>query len=218
MTEYQSANIEKLAEALCKAQAIMEGARKENSNPFHKSKYADLESIWSACRGPLTENGLSIVQTVDYKEEKITLITSLIHASGQWMRSFYPIIPVKQLKKDEGGHFISSVDPQSIGSAITYARRYSLAAMVGLYQVDDDAEEAMRPYREQEEKNPREISDKQRNFLTSLSQNDLEGTQRICAQLKVKSIWEVPADQVAGVINWFNVRKKEKENGSARVA
>lgn len=121
----KSEQINELAKALSAAQGAMEGAKKDTVNPFFKSRYADLGSVWEAIRGPLSKNGLSVVQTVDDTK----LITTLMHSSGQWIDSSYPISA-----KD--------ATPQAIGSAMTYARRYALAAIVGVYQTDDDAEAA----------------------------------------------------------------------------
>lgn len=126
----QSVEIKDLATALAKAQAEIKGAVKDASNPFFKSNYADLQSVWDACRLPLSKNGLSVAQTTDIVGERLVLVTTLLHSSGQWIRGALPVEPVKR-------------DPQGMGSAITYARRYALAAMVGIYQTDDDAEVAM---------------------------------------------------------------------------
>lgn len=125
-----SETINELATALAKAQGVMGGALKDAANPFFKSKYADLESVWSACRKALSDNALAVMQTTDWvPEQGVRIITTLVHSSGQWMRGVLPI-----LAKDQ--------TPQGTGSAITYARRYALAAMVGVYQTDDDAEAA----------------------------------------------------------------------------
>lgn len=121
--------LDKLACALAKAQGSITGARKDSANPFFKSKYADLASCWDACRKPLSENGLAIIQIPEVGIEFVSIMTLLVHESGQWIRSRLPMKP-----KD--------FSPQSLGSTITYARRYALAAMVGLAQTDDDAESA----------------------------------------------------------------------------
>ena len=126
----QSSDIGKLVEALSKAQALMKGASKDSTNPFFKSKYADLSSVWNACREPLTSNNLAIIQTTDEKDGSIEVITTLAHSSGQFIRGRLPIKPVKN-------------DPQGIGSAISYARRYGLSSIVGIIQEDDDGESAM---------------------------------------------------------------------------
>jgi hypothetical protein len=127
----QSQDVKDLFTALSKAQGEIRGALKDSSNPFFKSKYADLESVWEACRPSLVKNGLSVAQTTEYIEGAgICVVTTLGHTSGQWIKGSLPIMAKSQ-------------DPQGVGSAITYARRYALAAIVGVVQVDDDAEAAM---------------------------------------------------------------------------
>ena len=125
----QSETIGALATALSKAQADITGALKDSSNPFFKSKYADLASCWDACRKQLAANGLAVIQTTDVTDSGVVLVTTLAHSSGEWMRGVLPIVA-----KDSG--------PQAQGSGVTYARRYALAAIVGLAQIDDDAEAA----------------------------------------------------------------------------
>src|SRR5476649_619116 len=113
--------INELAAALAKAQSVMEGAKKDANNPFYKSRYADLESVWSACRKALTDNGLSVIQRGIIVDGTYLMETSLFHSSGQWVTGLTPV----KAKDDT---------PQAMGSAITYAGRYGLAAMVGVYQ------------------------------------------------------------------------------------
>ena len=127
----QSDSIGALAAALSKAQADITGALKDSSNPFFKSKYADLASCWDACRKQLAANNLAVIQTiyVHWESGQTMLATTLVHSSGEWIRSDLPV-----LAKD--------LSPQAQGSGITYARRYALAAIVGLAQIDDDAEAA----------------------------------------------------------------------------
>lgn len=137
----QSESIAALAAALSKAQASITGALKDSANPFFKSKYADLASCWDACRKPLTDNGLAVIQTIEAGEGRAVLVTTLCHASGEWIKSYCPI-----LTKDDS--------PQALGSAITYSRRYALAAMVGLAQIDDDAEAAQGRHKVSAPQNP----------------------------------------------------------------
>ena len=126
----QSIEIGELAGALAIAQGSITGALKDSANPFFKSKYADLASVWDACRDSLSKNGLAVVQVASTSETGAAVITTtLCHKSGQWMRGSISLMPVKS-------------DPQGMGSAYTYARRYALAAMVGVAQVDDDANAA----------------------------------------------------------------------------
>ncbi len=126
----QSDQINELAEALSKAQGVISGALKDSSNPFFKSSYADLHSVMACAREPLAANGLSVVQPTAVIDGQLCLITMIMHKSGQWLKSVVPLILVKQ-------------DPQSVGSAITYYRRYSYSALVGIAQMDDDGESAM---------------------------------------------------------------------------
>jgi hypothetical protein len=125
----QSESIAALAAALSKAQSAITGALKDSANPFFKSKYADLAACWDACRSQLAANNLAVIQTTEVTGAGTVLVTTLAHSSGEWMRGYLPV-----LTKDAG--------PQGQGSGLTYARRYALAAMVGLAQIDDDGEAA----------------------------------------------------------------------------
>ena len=125
-----SVKIESLAAALCKAQSEMGGAVKDSSNPFFKSKYADLTSVIKAIKQPFADNGLAYTQFPVSSEQGVGVVTRLMHSSGEWIEHEY-ILPL--VKKD----------PQAAGSAITYARRYALQAMAGIPTADDDAESAM---------------------------------------------------------------------------
>lgn len=125
--DLQSPEIGKLAEALSKAQGEIRGAVKDSTNPFFKAGYADLASVWEAIRGPFSKNALSVTQTTYVTEKGLWLITTLMHSSGQWQRGMMPIYALKP-------------EPQALGSAMTYARRYGLAAIAGVAQIDDDGE------------------------------------------------------------------------------
>jgi hypothetical protein len=126
----KSETIGKLALALSKAQAKITGALMDSSNPFFKSKYADLASVMDAIRIPFSENELAVTQLIEEKDGKHFLITMLMHSSGEYVTSSYPLV-IKDLN-----------NPQSIGSVVTYARRYNLAAVAGVAQIDDDGEAA----------------------------------------------------------------------------
>lgn len=123
----QSPSITELAKALIKTQLELKKAKRTQVNPFYKSKYADLAEIWEACREPLNKNALAICQTIDTEGEKTYLETMLLHESGEWISGRLPLL-------------LTKLDPQGQGSAITYARRYSLTAIIGMAEVDDDAE------------------------------------------------------------------------------
>ncbi len=124
-----SPTIGQLALALSKAQSQIEGAVKGSVNPAFRSKYADLAAVWDACREHLCANHLSIAQCPSTTDGVVAVTTMLMHESGEWLSSTVSAIP-----KDSG--------PQAVGSVISYLRRYALAAVVGLTQVDDDGEAA----------------------------------------------------------------------------
>jgi hypothetical protein len=129
-----SEQIGELAAALAKAQAEMEGASKDSANPFFKRKYADLSSVRAACVPYLSKHGLAVVQspsitiTTEFGAG-VTVETRLLHASGQWMAGTLSC----QVK---------DASPQSVGSAITYLRRYALQSFAGVAPEDDDGEAA----------------------------------------------------------------------------
>ncbi|MBP2660324.1 MAG: superfamily protein [Firmicutes bacterium] len=137
----RSEQTNELAVSLAKVQGSITHAVKDSENPFHKNKYADLASVWEACRKQLAENGLSIVQLPDGLEDGCLILdTTMLHTSGQWISSRIKMPLQKQ-------------DPQGYGSTLTYARRYALAAMVGVYQDDDDANEGTIPKSQSKQQN-----------------------------------------------------------------
>ena len=130
-----------LAKALSLAQGKMSHAIKDSTNPFYKSKYADLESVIDAAKKPLEENGLSVSQGGDYKYDQWVIVTKLSHSSGQWIETYCPILANKQ-------------DAQGFGSGITYARRYAYAAIIGISQSDDDGALAVQSTHKETIKSP----------------------------------------------------------------
>lgn len=144
MFRLHSDHIDQICTALAKAQQSFGVARKDKDNPFTKSKYASYESMRKVCQDTLSENGLSICHQLSVVEGKRAMVTNLLHTSGQWLRSILNLST-----KDES--------PQSVGSAITYAMRYSLAAMLAIPcgdREDDDGEQAQAPYREPRQYDP----------------------------------------------------------------
>lgn len=121
-----SPEIKDLAAAMAKFQAELKPAIKGNTNPYFKSRYADLQACWDCCREALVKNGLSVVQgSRESNGEIVTVDTRLMHASGQWIESSLTMKPAK-------------ADPQGVGSAVTYARRYALSAILGIVADEDD--------------------------------------------------------------------------------
>lgn len=118
-----------LTKALCKAQSEMSGAKKNKVNPYFKSNYSTLSSVFEALKEPFGDNGLSVSQTMDILPNGRTVLeTTIFHESGCFINS-------KMLLPDIN-------DPQKMGSAITYFRRYSLMAIAGIPAEDDDGNSA----------------------------------------------------------------------------
>jgi hypothetical protein len=125
-----SESIKELAVALAKAQGALEGAKKDSTNPHFKSQYADLASCVAALKTAFPQHGLSYVQFVCTGDSGVGVETMLMHSSGEWMRGDPFFLPVVK------------ADAQAFGSALTYARRYSLSAITGLSAADDDGNAA----------------------------------------------------------------------------
>lgn len=123
-----SQTIGKLTVALAKAQGEIEAAKKDSLNPHFRSKYADLASVRDAIQAALSKHGIAYVQFPEGGPDTVT-ITTILACGDEWMRASYEMRPAK-------------ADPQGMGSAITYARRYALAAAVGVAPEDDDGNAA----------------------------------------------------------------------------
>lgn len=124
-----SESIAAIGAALAKAQGVMAGASKDKTNPHFKSAYADLASVWDACREALSVNGLAVLQPASADGPAVTVNTILLHSSGEWFSEALTMTAQQNT-------------PQGIGSCITYARRYALASMVGIAPEDDDGNAA----------------------------------------------------------------------------
>ena len=128
-----SESIKTISPALLAAQRAIESASKASTNPFFKSKYADLPTVIASVKPALNDNNIVFLQVVGHNSEGATLTTRLLHESGEWIEDTAPIVC-----KD-------AADPQKVGSGLTYMRRYALSAMVGLPAEDDDGNAAAKP-------------------------------------------------------------------------
>jgi hypothetical protein len=181
----KSDSIKELATALAKAQSEMNMASLSSTNPFFKSKYADFGEIVKSSRPALTKNGLSVVQPICIEGDYQVLETILLHSSGEWISSKIKINPPKQ-------------DVQSLGSYITYLKRYSYASLVGVITGDDDdAEEAMYETRNSNHKpqtytNEPTISQDQLDELEQELEGYLDIAQQVLFGLKINSLSKMP--------------------------
>ena len=123
-------DINEVAVALTAAQKQIETPKQDSINPHFKSKYAGLQSVLDAVIPALNAHDIALTQQTKWENERLLVVTKLIHKSGQYIESVYPVLPIQDT-------------PQGYGSALTYARRYSLSAIVGVAsEPDDDANEA----------------------------------------------------------------------------
>ncbi len=139
-----STTIQKLAAAMVAAQVEMENAHKDTTNPHFGKTYASLPAVIDATRPVLNKYGLAVIQLPGFEDGVATLETILTHESGEWLSGV-------------SGAPIQKKDPQGVGSALTYLRRYSLAALCGIGQDDDDGIAASRkpPEKAKEPKEPK---------------------------------------------------------------
>ena len=126
--EHQSAEVDKIFAAVVALQSEINNPKK--SKQGHGYKYAELAQIIELSREPLATNGLAVAQYCTAIDGQNYLVTQMIHLSGQWLRGYYPL---------EKAGMRAVNDAQQMGAAMTYARRYNLAAMLGVAQEDDDA-------------------------------------------------------------------------------
>lgn len=175
-----SEQIGELAAAMSKAQAVMEGASKGKVNPAFKSKYADLASVWDACRDALTSNGLAVMQFPgEMVDNRMTMTTVITHSGGQWMSDTLSIP-------------LTKVDAQGYGSATSYARRYALAAVVGVCPEDDDGNAASTPKREAA---PSVITPAQLAELQKLASEAKTDLVAFCDYYKIEALPDLPANR-----------------------
>lgn len=125
----KSETITDIAKALSKFQSEVSDPERTKENAFLKAKYVTLDSLLQAVRPVLADNGLSFLQIPSTAKDEVTVVTMLLHNSGEWFESDPFTLPL--MKKD----------PQGVGSVVTYARRYSLSSILGVaWDEDDDAQ------------------------------------------------------------------------------
>lgn len=190
INQQMSPTIGALAEALSKAQGSFEHAKKTANNPFFKSKYANLADLIDAAKPHLMANGLCVTQITF--GNPIMLVTILAHSSNEWIRGEYPVTPVKN-------------DPQGMGSALSYARRYTYAAVTGLATEDDDgagaSDTVVTP-----------VTDKQIAEITKLLSESGADKEKFLKFFEAKEIGELTSLNFQSAIDMLNARKKGKQD------
>lgn len=196
----EDTKMKNIATALVKAQKDFAPALKSNNNPFFKSKYADLSVCIESVIDSLHNNGIALIQKNHDCENGIKVETILLHESGEQFSG--GILHVPAIKND----------PQAYGSALTYARRYSLMATCGIAPEDDDGNAASKP---KESTAPKQVETPKPVSLITMDQvaeiqalaNDA-GVElsAICAACKVDSLNKIPSTMFASVIKKLNAK------------
>jgi len=215
MESSQSPEIDKLAGAIVRAQVKLMPAKKDATNPFFHSKYADLSSVWTALL-PFRNEEIAITQSpMESPDGHILLETQLTHSSGQWMRSCLKM----RVAKD---------DPQGAGSALTYARRYALGCMTGLVtEEDDDGNSASIKHSAQiDAAAPRGGQRSQVGALLPRTEPELANHVKSCApvakwvvpfgKMKGQPISDVSDDDVDYLLRYYTTKLQDAANATSR--
>jgi hypothetical protein len=191
-----SESMKAIAPALLAAQKATEFAKKDATNPHFKNKYADLPAVIEAVKPALNAAGIVYIQTASPSDDnRLHLTTMLMHESGEWISDTLVMPLPKQ-------------DPQGYGSAMTYARRYALAAITGVYQDDDDGNAASgpatRPTQAQNDAAPAESQATEADAMIVAQMNAAATVPDL-----VKLMNGLAADQKRLVTQHFNQRMSE---------
>lgn len=188
-----SDSISKIAPALLAAQKAITFAAKDATNPHFRNKYADLPAVVDAVKPALNEAGITFLQSATPSESddsKLHLVTRLLHSSGEWIEDTLVMPLPKQ-------------DPQGYGSAMTYARRYALAAITGLYQDDDDGNAGSGVARKAEEITKSQME----GFFSDIKKcESLEELLKVGDAIGAKPLTETQRVEIASV---YSKRKRE---------
>jgi len=198
-----SDQINEITAAMSKAQGEMPSAPKNCKNPHYKSKYADINSCLDACREVLKSHNLAIFQSnVSDENGRFYVVSTLGHPSGQWFKSYTPLLIVKN-------------DSQGFGSAMTYARRYGLCALLGITLDEDDDGNASSPYSTNKDPAPVPKINKQESdaIIKKLDLVDAELKESIKGFLKtnnVSDVKDIPSTMLKSIMTALdeNIAKK----------
>lgn len=194
----QSESIAKLAAALVKAQAEVENATKDSRNPHFKSGYASLASVIDTTKPVLSKYGLAVVQMPGFSDGLATLDCRLVHESGEWIEG-------------TAGAPLQKNDPQGVGSALTYLRRYSLAALTGITQEDDDGNAASRAVPTMEY-----LSEFQAKDIHARIKATGSDEKKFLAHMRALSVERIPANAYETAVRALDA--KAAANGAPKAA
>ena len=203
----KSEQLNELFAALSKAQGEICNAKKDSVNPFFKSKYADLAEVLNVSKEALASNDLCVTQMPSYCVETgvVTVTTIIGHSSGQWVESEMDAVAEK-------------MDAQTLGKLITYLRRYSYSAVVGIAQEDDDGNEAAKKAPQKAtQKATQKPPVKRRpmmsidNLAPALKYADERGLELEDCLKSIRSKYDLPTDLEKEIVKYY--ADKEQNNG-----
>ena len=193
-----SESVAKIAPALLAAQKAITFAAKDSLNPHFKSKYADLPCVIDAVKPALNEAGIVFIQSASPSEPGyLAMTTRLMHQSGEWI-------------EDTATLPLPKADPQGYGSASTYARRYGLAAICGLYQDDDDGNAAQKPATQAPAPvPPMTLNDEQIASIEALASEVNVPLKKILDKAGVSALNEIPRLAYQSIISKLEASRKQ---------
>lgn len=223
---YQSDSINELVSALAKAQGKIMAANKDSCNPYYNSKFADLNSVWNACRIPLSENGLAVIQTQEKIEDQLSLVTTLAHSSGQFIKSYLPIeLPdANDVELNKYGKPVKRNRLHVLGGIITYLRRYGLCSIVGIVS-DEDLDGNEMNQTDNNQKNIKTNSSQQNTNAQKVNVKDVISNQEAkelaqlisnCSESFQETVWKFLTD-IAKVNSFEEMNPKIYEKIKTRV-
>lgn len=184
--------------AMAKAFPEIEGASKDRNNPAFKSKYADLSSVVEAVKPALVKHGLFFAQITHEQQGGVCIETVVHHASGQSMSFGKLFVPA------------GKQDAQGYGSALTYARRYSLMTAFGVCPEDDDGNAAVKQVPQRAEPADR-IDDEQRGVLLALASQSGADMKGFCTFFRIGALPELPASSYADAKAMLDKKLAQKQ-------
>lgn len=183
----------KLITAFIAAQKQMGDAKKDNTNPYFKSKYADLNSVREACIPLLNSHNIAVLQPIIQKDGKSFVRTILMHESGESLESDVEIV------------FAKANDAQAQGSGITYARRYGLQSIVNIGAEDDDGNKAANDAKPKDDRKrlAEAIGDDMQEMQQAEHQKNfqrIKGTVELCESIEdLQKLWEEEKKPIAAM-------------------
>jgi hypothetical protein len=190
-----SEQIDLLSKALVGAQGEFTAVPRGSENPFFHSSYADLATVVQAASPVLAKHGLAVSQFPSREDGAPVLVTYLLHESGQYISHSMPLTPTKS-------------DPQAVGSAITYARRYAFSAVLGLVtEADDDGNAASQRQPQStatlKKRSPSKLDDAKAKLRTAIAQAGVDGKDFAW----VAKATEADIDQIEGAVAALSMGK-----------